>query len=345
MSGLDLCYKQDILNKGTILMKKCPIGQYCHEKLNRCMSDPFKSYQGKLPGESCNYNYQCLSQNCQPDFKLDISACNGIQVGETCKLNFDCGVGLFCNKTSNICQQLNGIQMNCQDDKDCENNAVCSNNKCVGISTIDNYQESSTELACKSGFLSKVNEKQSICMSTPIIIGQQLPDYRCNTIQDSCTYQYYDHNLKPAQFKLKCECGLSQNGNTSYCPKIYHEEYTQILNETISRLGMNCHTLNRFKIYECLQQNIRNEDDMELLRKYTVLYFQREMNSKIRDEGIQCLKTHSFLSQYWNALEHLEMKQFNYSSQNRRNVATILRQPQFGMLSLCFIFMIYFSYQ
>jgi len=50
MEGMDTCFKAEIMEPGTVHLKKCPNGKRCHGKLNRCMADPFNVFEGKLPG-------------------------------------------------------------------------------------------------------------------------------------------------------------------------------------------------------------------------------------------------------------------------------------------------------
>ncbi len=78
---MDLCYKSDHLqeNFGIVHLKSCPEGKMCHGKLNRCMYDPFATFEGKLPGQECNYNYQCLSNSCSMRINDETFACEGLK--------------------------------------------------------------------------------------------------------------------------------------------------------------------------------------------------------------------------------------------------------------------------
>lgn len=57
MEIMDLCYKADLLETGVVLLKKCEKGKMCHGKLNRCTSDPYSSFDGKLPGSICEHDF------------------------------------------------------------------------------------------------------------------------------------------------------------------------------------------------------------------------------------------------------------------------------------------------
>ena len=38
---------------------------FCHQKLNRCMEDPYVKFIDKLPGDKCWNNFECKSQRCE----------------------------------------------------------------------------------------------------------------------------------------------------------------------------------------------------------------------------------------------------------------------------------------
>jgi hypothetical protein len=105
---MDLCYKADHLqeNIGIVHLKNCPAGQMCHGKLNRCMSDPYNLFEGKLAGQTCQYNYQCASGQCvskiedarnvNDQYIDDFSnsfVCSGLRIGDSCNLDNECGIG------------------------------------------------------------------------------------------------------------------------------------------------------------------------------------------------------------------------------------------------------------
>lgn len=64
-----------------------------------------------------------------------------------------------------------------------------------------------------------------------------------------------------------------------------------------------CHTVDRHNIYECLILNIASKDDLNLLEEFIVARFERENNNNIR-ENDECMKRHSKVSQYWEAIYH-----------------------------------------
>lgn len=54
---MDLCYKADLYELGVVHVKKCEDGMMCHGKLNRCKKDPYIQFEGKLPGQLCEYDF------------------------------------------------------------------------------------------------------------------------------------------------------------------------------------------------------------------------------------------------------------------------------------------------
>lgn len=143
----------------------------CHGKLNRCMYDPFATFEGKLPGQECNYNYQCLSNSCSMRINDETFACEGLKENEQCTKDAECGTGLFCEQ---VCKPIKSIEQECSRDEECSNNMACTNKKCVIFGSIADGEVSDNSLACRSGFVKNVeseNESKSICVPTPKVIN------------------------------------------------------------------------------------------------------------------------------------------------------------------------------
>lgn len=84
LEGMDICYKADHLqeNFGIVHLKDCQEGKMCHGRLNRCMYDPYNVYEGKLPGQSCQHNFQCLSGSCVEGSEFTV--CAGLPESTKC---------------------------------------------------------------------------------------------------------------------------------------------------------------------------------------------------------------------------------------------------------------------
>lgn len=104
--------------------------------------------------------------------------------------------------------------------------------------------------------------------------------------------------------ELQCQCGLTEPGN-SYCPRVYAHNYTETVKQVAEKicnkpLMHKCHTLDRQNIYECLILNVASMDELDLLDRYIELVFEYERSNEVRDNP-PCVKTHSRVSQYWEA--------------------------------------------
>jgi len=62
-----------------------------------------------------------------------------------------------------------------------------------------------------------------------------------------------------------------------------------------------CHTLDRLNIYECLILNVASMQELDLLDQYIEMSFKSSKSNEIRDNPY-CVKKHSRVSQYWEAL-------------------------------------------
>ena len=60
------CYKSDFASPLDVYLKDCKQeDKYCSGSLNRCMADPYKKQGSRLPGNLCEFNRECLSNNCE----------------------------------------------------------------------------------------------------------------------------------------------------------------------------------------------------------------------------------------------------------------------------------------
>jgi hypothetical protein len=271
---MDICYKPDHLqeNLGIVHLKRCPPGKQCNGKLNRCMSDPYNMYEGKLPGQHCEYSYQCASGSCRQ------STCAGNPETAQCATDLDCSAGLYCD--SSRCRRVKLSGAECARDEECPNNMACANKKCTPYGTLGDSEVSDNPMACKSGFTREATlsgEKTvSVCSATPRIVNKEGPEYRCAGPSDSCLYSSGDSFT----FETPCACGLTPTG-ASFCPHIYTDTYTTLALQVTSKFGGHCHTKDRFNLYDCLtsplaRENIESEEDLALLNKFIVQHFERE---------------------------------------------------------------------
>ena len=128
----------------------------------------------------------------------------------------------------------------------------------------------------------------------------------------------------------------------------------------IEKFGMNCHTTDRFDIYRCYQRSVidtlrsgikipKNETD--LLNQFIVDYFERNHMAWIQDND-SCMKQHSSVSQYWEAVEALKSSQDQqifyqnfHSTKNHSQVEKIIKNPELYMLIATFSAIIFLHYK
>ena len=89
------CHKSDFASPLTVLLKDCQKegDMYCNGPLNRCMLDPYAKFSERLPGNRCEFGYECLSRSCQD------GVCKaGQDEGDTaeCSAHADCNPGFYC---------------------------------------------------------------------------------------------------------------------------------------------------------------------------------------------------------------------------------------------------------
>ena len=112
LDGMDLCFKSDLIEPRFIHLKKCSDGKMCHGKINRCMDDPYNVFEGKLPGQLCEFDFQCLSKKCAlPKSNGDLpnlearGVCSGQLEKKSCSSDSQCDTGLYCSTDSQVCEK------------------------------------------------------------------------------------------------------------------------------------------------------------------------------------------------------------------------------------------------
>ena len=106
----------------------------------------------------------------------------------------------------------------CMKDSDyaCENHLGCNRGICTLYGSLQDYAVADNELVCKSGYAEVLDgQKQSICLPSPLIKDKRMEDdYKCSGVKDTCLYES-DVGKEVGnvhQFRLPCECGLSESG-------------------------------------------------------------------------------------------------------------------------------------
>ena len=185
-------------------LKKCPNNKYCYYYLEetdeKCHDKPFK----RLPGEYCNENDDCESNDCLKKNKV----CK--VKNENCTTSKDCSPGYYCNHASNAsgnstCVELKKITETCGLTDPCHLNLVCDNNTCKEIGSLKNGSPAMAPAACKSFYL--VN---GLCQNFPILTNTTLECTKENYICE------YINATTKNKTKTNCSCGINREG-ISYC--------------------------------------------------------------------------------------------------------------------------------
>lgn len=128
-------------------LKKCPTGYKCSSD-NKVIKNCEAKYSLKLPGENCNFHFDCYSGICTDN------KCEAIKDTEKCEDNWKCGTTSFCNDT---CKPL--TNSTCKNDEYCLVGMGCliedgkKEGQCKKMFSLEDGVYASAEYFCKSGYL------------------------------------------------------------------------------------------------------------------------------------------------------------------------------------------------
>ena len=111
-----------------------------------------------LPGERCDANDQCISEDCNKEDS--ISVCKGKLKGKDCERTNQCDRGLYCKDKK--CEETGE---GCNDNGEgCSANEICTkkDKKCVKIASKKNNEDSSVPAECQSYY-----HKDGKCIEGP----------------------------------------------------------------------------------------------------------------------------------------------------------------------------------
>ena len=236
------------------IFKNEEISGYCTKK----MGDGETESSLRYPGEECDekknqclYNKECKNKKCV-----------GYKKNETCQDFEECEVGLFCNKTSGVCEIQKNEGEYCQDSWECKNYLGCYKNSCIKYGSLKANMRNTINESLFSGDeekryylceFGKLDKTQTFCVTTDYdsywiwTHNKTLTDgfIECQN-GELCYYVEGKRN-----FSLKCECGFNEEGK-GYCPipiNINKHEWKKRMNLLSELTNNKCHTLNRFKCY------------------------------------------------------------------------------------------------
>lgn len=104
----------------------------------------------RYPGDKCKKDSQCWGGKCND------GKCKETKDGEQCTSHYECSLKSSCNGATHTCQPLVSPGGECREDENCYIGYICSNQKCVGMASLDIGQPASNRMACKSGFIGSI---------------------------------------------------------------------------------------------------------------------------------------------------------------------------------------------
>ena len=245
-----------------VTQSQCYFGLFCEQEdfEGNCEAYPEDM---ALPGEFCSSNDDCYSGRCYSN-----DTCTGKLKGVSCSSSYECAEGYFCSKGK--CAAQLSIGSPCEDYSECVNTAVCENNTCTEMFSVEVGSETWTVLepnfypACETGYAT-TTDNSFICAVAPVSKSKGA----------NCTVPSKCMAADNVNYKF-CECGLDGNG---HCPLFEGDTEVVAMIDAWKHLmnisGSNvCNTMHRYS-YACYV----GFGDQTLLNayleysKYVELYF------------------------------------------------------------------------
>ena len=104
-----------------------------------------------------------------------------------------------------------------------------------------------------------------------------------------------------------------------------------------------CHTLERHNIYECLILNVASLEELNELDSFIQLGYAYDKSNEIRDNP-QCIKSHSRVSQYWEARSGRTLNRDLHSMMEVKS-AQMMQKSSTYVLVVCLLLIIYLSFK
>ena len=182
--------------------KKCPEA-FDSTKNATCTAKP--EVTGLPAGEACEKDSNCLG-----DLKCESKVCAGKDKEAACVYDYECKPGLYCDGSN--CKELNQVGTTCKKDTHCVNNALCMGDKCVEIFSLNDGQETTNPLLCKSMkiYLDSTAGK-SYCASSELTSSKECPE------DGLCKYKTTLGEGKEVNTTRDCDCKATDNTKL-YCP-------------------------------------------------------------------------------------------------------------------------------
>lgn len=222
--------KHDNVTVTEFYLKKCPTGYKCSSD-NKVIQNCEAKYSLKLPGENCNFHFDCYSGICTDN------KCEAIKDTEKCEDNWKCETTSFCNKyeqyEQSTCKPL--TNSTCKNDEYCLVGMGClieegkKEGQCKKMFSLEDGVYASEDYFCKSGYRYK-----SKCASTSRFKEPE----NCNKDSDCLkNVTLPDGNHTTEAPEGECECTLE---GKKYCRRTSNSDewknYVDTFNKEIEKI-------------------------------------------------------------------------------------------------------------
>ena len=202
----------------TQYVQKCGMDTECQlnetSGIGECVSQSLQA----VPGYFCEYDSQCISGVCKD------RTCIGKGLNEDCTNEYECNPGLYCK--DNKCATLLKEGSPCTKDIDCETAYGCLNNVCTAYFSLDEDVETTSEMFCKSYYMTVVVEGE-VNKTKCATLTRKENSVECGTEQTQCEYSAKAGEIINT-FSLDCKCSLS-SPDIKVCPLGNTEDYTNAI--------------------------------------------------------------------------------------------------------------------
>ena len=218
-------------------LTQCQPGLICPAAQNSSAICQSPSTRSRYPGDYCQQNSDCRSNNCNGNSLR----CIGNFTGQGCSTSGDCQPGNFCSSKF-VCTQHLAAKSACTTTDNCTIGLVCDLKVCVGLFSIANNKPTGTILstglapACASGYARNISNVTT-CTIAPVSLNTSVA--AC-PLTGMCLNSFYNVS-KP------CVCGFNQN---SYCPLFEGDPpVVGMIQQTLQLTSFgagSCNSMNRY---------------------------------------------------------------------------------------------------
>ena len=227
----------------------------------------------KYPGDKCDKDSECWGGNCSN------GKCKETEDDEPCTSHYECSLKSSCNSVTKTCQPLVAPEGECTEDENCYIGYICSNQKCVGMASLENGEPASNRMACKSGFIGSIAgsmvcvtvEKKEDCKWV-----NKVAQCKVQNTAGSATEEGYLPCEQVPNGKYRCR-DQDKNRWNDYVEK-WSDKYKKFDNDDKKTRKKNRYTLNKKKVKNAFFEFIyyyKIKHDDECIKDYFYQEFER----------------------------------------------------------------------